>query len=140
MYRHLLLPLDLDEPSSWTKALPTAVSLARHFRARLTLYTVISDAHAAARAEWSAIGYRELLDVTKARLENLAAEIPPMPGLATRIGTGNVYRSIVREARFIGADLIILSAHRPEMRDYLLGAHASGVVLHADCSVFVVRE
>lgn len=140
MYRHLLLPLDLDEPSSWTKALPTAVSLARHFQARLTLYTVLSDVHAAARTEWSPAGYRELVDVMKARLDTLADEIPPLPGLATRVGTGNAYRSIVREARFIGADLIVLSAHRPEMRDYLLGAHASGVVLHADCSVFVVRE
>ncbi|QPQ54955.1 universal stress protein [Allosphingosinicella flava] len=140
MFSHILLPLDLDEPSSWRAALPVALSLARHFRARLTLYTVISNAHAAAKAEWSAIGYRELLSVAEARLANLASEIREPPEISTRVGSGNIWRSIIGDARELGADLIVMSAHRPEMKDYLIGAHAAGVVRHADCSVFIVRE
>ncbi len=33
-----------------------------------------------------------------------------------------------------------LTAHRPEMDDYLLGSHAARVVRHAPCSVFIVRQ
>ncbi len=140
MFSHILLPLDLDEPSSWRKALPAALSLTRNFSCRLTLYTVISNPDAAEAAEWSAIGYREFVSVTEARLSNLAAEIEDAPGVSTRVGRGSVYRSIVEDARVMGADLIVMSAHRPEMKDYLLGAHAARVVRHAHCSVFIVRE
>ena len=42
-------------------------------------------------------------------------------------------------AKEIGADLIVMGSHRPELADYLLGANAAKVVRHADCSVMVVR-
>jgi nucleotide-binding universal stress UspA family protein len=40
----------------------------------------------------------------------------------------------------MNADLIVLAAHRPELKDYLLGPNASRVVRHAKCSVYVIRE
>ena len=38
-----------------------------------------------------------------------------------------------------GATLIVIGAHRPDLKDYLLGPHAARVVRHAECSVLVVR-
>ncbi len=40
----------------------------------------------------------------------------------------------------VPADLIVMASHRPEMKDYLLGSNAGHIVLHAPCSVFVVRK
>lgn len=40
----------------------------------------------------------------------------------------------------LGCDLIVLSSHRPEMRDYLIGPNAARVVRHAKQSVLVVRD
>ena len=42
-------------------------------------------------------------------------------------------------AKKIGADLIIVASHKPNVGDYLLGTTAARVVRHATCSVFVVR-
>lgn len=40
----------------------------------------------------------------------------------------------------IGADLIVIGSHRPEMGDFLLGPNAARVVRHSKVSVLVVRE
>ncbi len=54
-----------------------------------------------------------------------------------RMGTG--YEEILETARELGITLIVMGAHRPALRDYLLGPNAARVVRHATCSVHVVR-
>ena len=56
------------------------------------------------------------------------------------VKTGNVYESIIVAAKKIDCDLIIMSAHRPDLKDYLLGPNAARVVRHSDRSVLVVRD
>lgn len=140
MYSSILVPIDLEEPSSWSKAVPTALALARCFNARLTLATIVEDKVAAREAQWSSIGYRELLSTTNARLGALADELRGEAAMEARVGTGNISGGIIDIAEQVEADLIILASHRPEMRDWLIGANASRVVRHARCSVLVVRE
>ena len=53
--------------------------------------------------------------------------------------TGNTYDEILRMAEADGAALIVIGAHQPDLRDYLLGPNAARVVRHANCSVLVVR-
>jgi len=53
--------------------------------------------------------------------------------------TGNAYDEILRVAEADGASLIVIGAHKPDFRDYLLGPNAARVVRHSKCSVFVVR-
>ena len=55
------------------------------------------------------------------------------------VTAGNVYESIINVGKKIHADLIVMSAHRPELKDYLLGPNAARVVRHSDRSVLVVR-
>ena len=43
-------------------------------------------------------------------------------------------------AKEIGADLIVMTSHRPAMRTYFLGSNAGHVVRYAKCSVLVVRD
>lgn len=140
MYSSILVPIDLDEPSSWSKAVPTALAVARCFKARLTLATIVEAKVAAREAQWSAIGYRELLSTASARLGTLADGLRGDAPMETRVGTGSIGGGILDMAVQVEADLIILASHRPEMRDWLIGANASRVVRHARCSVLVVRE
>lgn len=139
MYRSILVPVDLDQPSSWEKALPTAVTLCRCFDASLALVTVVPDWTLMLEAQWSPIAFREFIDVASARLATLAGSVTEIAA-AHHVETGGVYAGIIAAAERIGADLIVLSSHRPEMKDYLLGANAARVVRHAKCSVFVVRQ
>jgi nucleotide-binding universal stress UspA family protein len=139
MYRSILVPVDLDEPSSWSKALPTAISLARNDSARLTIGTVIPTFRAATEAQWFAAAWRELVEEARCRLRDLAIA-HELQDAELRIDEGSIYRGILRLAEQAGADLIVLASHRPAMKDYLLGANAAHVVRHAPCSVLVVRE
>jgi nucleotide-binding universal stress UspA family protein len=140
MYRSILVPVDLDHPGSWEKALPTAAALCRCFDASLALVTVIPDWNLVLEAQWSPIAFREFVEIAEARLATLAGSVTEIANVGHHVETGGVYHGVLAVADRIEADLIVLSSHRPEMKDYLLGANASRVVRHARCSVFVVRD
>ena len=53
--------------------------------------------------------------------------------------TGNAYEEILEAARTDKPSLIVIGAHKPDFKDYLLGPNAARVVRHSDCSVYVVR-
>jgi nucleotide-binding universal stress UspA family protein len=53
---------------------------------------------------------------------------------------GGIYHEILEEASEIGADLIVMTSHRPSMQSYFLGSNAGHVVRYAKCSVLVVRH
>lgn len=53
--------------------------------------------------------------------------------------TGKAYDQILRAAKKIDCELIVIGAHKPELQDYLLGPNAARVVRHSTCSVYVVR-
>lgn len=140
MYRSILVPVDLDEPTSWHKAVPTALALAASFDASLALVTVVPDWNLILEAQRSPLAYGEFLDIARTRLAALAQTVEAAHPIACHVESGSVYGGILAAAERIGADLVVLSSHRPQMKDYLLGANASRVVRHARCSVFVVRE
>ena len=52
---------------------------------------------------------------------------------------GTIYDSVLRMADKIGADVIVVGAHRPELRDYLVGPNAARITRHANQSVIVIR-
>ena len=43
MYRNILVPVDLDQPTSWSEAISKASSLAKCFSAKVTICSVVSD-------------------------------------------------------------------------------------------------
>ncbi|NJN06070.1 MAG: universal stress protein [Rhodobacteraceae bacterium] len=81
-----------------------------------------------------------LAEQTASGLDAFVSENVPKGVTAVKhVETGSVYRCILEAAENIGADLIVMASHRPEMSDYLVGANASRVVRHARVSVLVVR-
>lgn len=141
MFGQILVPINLDEPSSWARAFPAALEIAGAHSARLTLCTVVTDSRAIqAGAQWSPISYQALMNNAAARLDMLAREFPSEIAIGLRVASGSVARGILDIAAEIDADLIVLASHRPAMKDWHIGANASRVVRHAPCSVFVVRD
>jgi nucleotide-binding universal stress UspA family protein len=142
--RKIVLPLDLDHESSWRKALPTAVDFARRSGAQLHVMTVVPDEHVkmAVVAQLIPEGYEQrIVDDAKQRLAALLKQHAPDDlEIQQSVRRGSIYKEILRYTRDTQADLVIMAAHRPEMRDYLLGPNAARIVRHADCSVWVVRE
>ena len=53
---------------------------------------------------------------------------------------GSIYEMIMASADRLDCALIIMEAHRPDLKDYLLGPNAARVVRHAKQSVYVIRD
>ncbi|MFQ5763824.1 MAG: universal stress protein [Rhodospirillales bacterium] len=142
MYRNILLPVDLNEESSWKKALPTAVDIAKASGAALHVITVVPDFGMSVVKGFFPDDFKDkTVDDAGERLAAFCAEHVPK-GLDVTHGAeyGGVYEEVLRVADERGVDLIVLASHRPELSDYLLGPNAARVVRHAGCSVLVVRE
>jgi nucleotide-binding universal stress UspA family protein len=142
MIRSILLAVDLNHESSWRKALPQAVALARADDAALHVITVIPDFGKSIVGSYFPEGFSEkALNETEAALTKLVAEQVPGDVSATvHVKHGTIYRKIIEAAGKLGCDLIVMASHRSEMKDYLIGPNAARVVRHAPQSVFVDRE
>lgn len=133
MFSQILVPIDTAHESSWRKALPLALSEARHHGARVTAVAVIPDTET--------VKPEHAVDEERGRLERIlqeqqAGEVE----VSARVERGDsVHKTIRRCATDLGSDLIVMASHHPELKDFVLGSNASQVVHHADCSVLVVR-
>lgn len=120
-----------------------AKEFARAFGTALHVMTVVPDSGMSIVSQYfSKHAVEEVITATNRALHDFVdANIPEDEFKVQHIvTTGNVYESIIDTARRIKADLIIMAAHRPELKDYLLGPNAARVVRHSDCSVLVVRD
>lgn len=77
-------------------------------------------------------------DAARAALEPWCSEAFPN-GAELHIAEGTIYDSVIRTADQIDADVIVVGAHRPELRDYLVGPNAARITRHANQSVMVIR-
>lgn len=141
MYKNILIPIDLGEPSSWDKALPTAVHMAQDFGAKLHVLTVVPDFGSSWVGSFFPQGFEEkAIEEVKKQLKTFVAEhVPEGVQVQRVIANGTVYDEILRLSEEVKADLIVMASHRPKLEDYLLGPNAARVVRHGKCSVFVVR-
>ena len=141
MYDNILLTIDLNQESSWDKALPVAIEYCKAFGARLHLMTVIPDFGMPIVAGYFPEDFaKKALAEGKKHLEAFANDkVPGDVSADVIVRQGTVYEVILAVAKGIDADLIVMASHRPELKDYLLGPNAARVVRHANQSVLVVR-
>lgn len=133
MYKSILIPVEPDHFEQSKKALQTAADLARHYGATITLMTLAPFSDGVRRID----PQKPLSDFhafVKKQSEAMGVEMKA----AFRVGD-TVSEGVRDTAEDIGADLIVMSTHDPVISDFLLGSHAASVVLHATCSVLVVR-
>lgn len=141
MYKHVLMPVDLDQPASWDKALPVAVGMCRGFDARLTVMTVVPGfTMTVVEQYFPPETMARMITDANTRLEAFVADnLPAGLSAATLVAEGKIYQEIIATAAATGAEIIVMASHSPELRDYLLGPNAARVVRHAPVSVLVVR-
>ena len=142
MPRTILLPVDLSDETTWRRPLAEALALLAAGGGTLHVVTVLPDFGMAAVGQFFEPGYeKKALDqVAKDLAAWVAANVPAGTAVHPHVLHGSIYDEILRAADRLGADLIVIGAHRPALRDYLLGPNAARVVRHARQSVYVVRE
>jgi len=141
MYKSILLPVDLGHESSWKKATPEAVALAKQYGAKIHVLTVIPDYGMPVVGSFFPADFADnALNATKEELAKFVAANVPADVLAGSTAvSGTIYKRILVGADELGCDLIVMGSHRPSKADYLLGPNAARVVRHAKQSVFIVR-
>ncbi|GGK41978.1 universal stress protein [Salinarimonas ramus] len=141
MYRNILLAVDLGHKDAERRAVETVVEYARAFGSTIHLMTVVPDFGMPLVGGFFPEGFeKDALDRANQELHAYAAQmIPSEIPQRTIVGHGGIYREILHWAQETAADVIVMSAHRPELEDYLLGPNAARVVRHAKTSVLVVR-
>ena len=79
-------------------------------------------------------------EITKEAARTLQEKNPKLLISTVEVG-GSAKRMILEEAKSFGADLIILGAHGyGRVEGFLLGSVSQSIMLHAKCSVEVVRK
>ena len=142
MYKHILVPVDLNDKHSWRKALPTAIRLCEAFQATLHLVTVLPEISSPIVAQYFPEDYEDKVreHARKALKEFADAQVPDAIECHPVVAEGRIYKMILEVAKKVSIELIVMGSHTPEISDFLLGPNAAKVVRHATCSVMVVRE
>lgn len=141
MYSSILVPVDLAHESSWVDAIPEAMALARQGHGQLTVMTVVRQMSLMFEARYLNFQVEEALVEARNRLQQvLAGYADERVPVTAEVAFGAIGPQIVATARNRAVDLIVMTAHRPEMRDYLIGPNAAYVVRHAPCPVLVLRK
>jgi universal stress protein F len=142
MYKRVLVPIDLQEDERVRRlALYRSVEMCRFYKASLYVLTVVPDMGMPIVAHYFPpdAGDKIVAEAEHMLHEMVGKYIPEDIDVHHVVAQGTIHRRILRLAEKIGADLIIMPAHRMKLQDYLLGTNTARVVRHARCSVLVVR-
>ncbi|RYH11118.1 universal stress protein [Tropicimonas sp. IMCC6043] len=141
MFKSILLAIDLNDSISAHRVAETGFRLARDHGAEVHIVNVIPDfGMSIVGSYFSSDQTKKMVADEKRRIEAwAAAELPDDIPYDLTVIKGHVYDNILKTANRIGADVIVLGSHKPDLEDYLLGPNAARVVRHAKQSVFVVR-
>ena len=142
MFKEILLPVDLGNKETQMKAVATAVELAKTFGARLHVMTIVPDFGMSIVGSFFPAQFEKqaLAEADKRLHEFVKETIPEGIKVQHIVAHGTIYEEILQFAGKSAIDMVVMSSHRPELQDYLLGPNAARVVRHAKCSVMVVRD
>lgn len=142
MFKNIIIPIDLSDKKSSKVVFPPALNFANAFGSKLYLVHIMPDFGMKVMEDYLP---RNWMKDQKHKYELLFQElihqyIPTGIKVEFMIGRGAIYDEVINFSETINADLIMLSAVRPQLKDYMLGPNASKIVRHSAISVMVIRD
>lgn len=137
MFTQIMVPVDLGHVDRLGKALKCAADLARLYKIPV-VYAAVSTALPGKIAHTP--------DEFSDRLASFAAGQADAEGIET--GAHAIFShdpavdldpSLIKAAAEIGADLIVMASHIPNLMDYVWPSNGGTIAGHSKASVFVVR-
>jgi universal stress protein A len=139
--KKILVPVDFSECSN--KAVQYAEAMAKQFNAELLLLHVVEEYLPTSElvlVDTTAM-LQELCDTAKRDIKKIQEQIGPGVEANIELRSGAPYNEIVRAAKQLDIDLIIMATHgRTGFVHTFMGSTTERVVRHAACPVLVVRE
>lgn len=141
MFKTLLLAVDINDPKGAVRSTLAAVSLAEHEAAELHILNVVPEPGMAIVG--ASMGPNHSAQIKDAAMKALhawaAANVPKTITTQLHVAQGTVYDQIIKTADALNVQCIVVGAHGPSLKDYLIGPNAARVARHAAQSVFVLR-
>lgn len=139
MFKKILVPVDVSVADDTQKLLRAAKSLTANWSCDRHVVTAIPNVGMPIVGSHFDQSF-EAENVKRVEAELNSAISKSGIDAHQHVLSGTVYDCVISHAAKLGADLIIIGAHQPELSDYLLGSNASRVVRHSKQSVLVVRD
>lgn len=141
MFKSILVPIDLADTDLAKPAIDTAATLAKTYDGMVRLLNVLPMTPVMLAEYVPADFDTQQRQSSEEALAIVARESGiEAKRISSVVRQGGIYHEILEEAADIGADLIVMTSHRPAMKTYFLGSNAGHVVRYATCSVLVVRH
>lgn len=144
MSTFILAAIDLQHPEHHSAILSKASRMAEMEGAHIAVVTVIPDFGMSIVGSFFEEGAAQTaLDTAAATLHEVVSSALGAKGSAEVkhiVRSGTAYEQILETATELEPELIVMGAHRPDLKDYLLGPNAARVVRHSNCSVLVLRD
>jgi len=142
MFKNIVIPVDLSDKQSVKAIFPAALNFVNAFGAKLHLVHIIPDFGMKLIEDYLPKNWmKDQKEKYDNQMQDLVDKyIPTEIVVDIHIGRGAIYDEVINYAERISADLIIVSAVRPQLKDYMLGPNASKIVRHSAISVLVVRS
>lgn len=137
MFTKIMTPVDLAHTDRMGKALRVAGDLARTHGAELWLVGVTTPTPNA-----MAHSPQEFAQKLEAYAASLADDLGLTPGthvLVSHDPSTQMDRELEKLVGQIGADLVVMATHLPNVADYIWSGHGAHMAAHSDASVFLVR-
>lgn len=142
MSKSILCAIDLEHVSIGKAILLQAQKLAEIDGAVLNVVTVVPDYGTSFVGSFFEKGtLKKAIEATNDQLHKFVKD-NTKSGTKVRhiVSIGSIYEEVLAAADKTNADLVILGASKPDIKDFLLGPNASRVARHAKVSVYIVRQ
>ena len=136
MFNNILIPVDLGDMSRATDNFKRAAELIDD-GGKITLINVVEDIPTYVEFEMPENYAAKHMVTAQDHLQNMVKNEGIKAGFD--VLRGKPGPAILDYAEENDIDLIIMTSHKPELMDYLIGSTAARVVRHAKCSVMVIR-
>lgn len=138
MFKRIMAPVDLLHLGILERALKVAAEEARHHGAPVVYVTVTANTP-------GPLGHTP--EEKQAKLDAFAAEQAEKFGIEAsghlilaHDPRADIDRILTEAADEVGADLVVMASHQPNVADYFWPSNGGSVAGHADISVFIVRD
>lgn len=138
MFDHILAPVDLAHIDRLTRALEVAADLARHYGIPVTY--VAATTPQPGKVAHTPEEYAAKLDAFAAEQAEKHGHTAAAKTVVSHDPSIDLVHTLREARKEIGADLVVMASHMPDLGDYLWPSHGGELALHAHASVFLVRE
>lgn len=142
MSKAILCAVDLGHPEISQAVLIRAQALATLDASTLNVITVVPDYGMSIVGTFFEEG--TLKKAVKATTEQLHAFVSENVAAGTKVrhivSVGSIYEEVLDAIGKTKADLVIMGAGKPGLKEYLLGPNASRIARHSNVSVYIVRD